>query len=332
MSTAPDQTPFSTLDPDSVLDAVESLGFECDGRLLALNSYENRVYQVGLESDTPLVAKFYRPDRWSDEAILEEHAFSLELAGAEIPVIPPMIRNKLSLHHFENHRFAVFERRGGRWPELTDPDTRLWLGRFLGRIHMVGEASDYETRPVLSVEEFGDNARNTLLEQNWIPPHLEEAYDSVTVDLLDGVDQRIAEAGEMSFIRLHGDCHPGNILWTPDGPHFVDLDDSRMGPAVQDLWMLLSGDREEMTVQLADLLEGYNEFANFDPRELWLIEALRSLRMIHYAAWLARRWNDPAFPLAFPWFNTTRYWEDHVLSLREQLGEIHEPPLPWRAK
>ena len=203
MSTAPDQTPFSTLDPDSVLDAVESLGFECDGRLLALNSYENRVYQVGLESDTPLVAKFYRPDRWSDEAILEEHAFSLELAGAEIPVIPPMIRNKLSLHHFENHRFAVFERRGGRWPELTDPDTRLWLGRFLGRIHMVGEASDYETRPVLSVEEFGDNARNTLLEQNWIPPHLEEAYDSVTVDLLDGVDQRIAEAGRLLGIVVH---------------------------------------------------------------------------------------------------------------------------------
>lgn len=327
MSTAPDQTPFSTLDPDSVLDAVESLGFECDGRLLALNSYENRVYQVGLESAPPLVAKFYRPDRWSDEAILEEHAFSLELAGAEIPVIPPMIRNGLSLHQFEDHRFAVFERRGGRWPELTDPDTRIWLGRFLGRIHMVGAASDYRARPSLSIEEFGDNARDFLIEQNWIPPHLEEAYDSVTSDLLDGVDQRIAEAGEMSIIRLHGDCHPGNILWTPDGPHFVDLDDSRMGPPVQDLWMLLSGDREEMSVQLADLLEGYNEFARFDARELWLIEALRSLRMIHYAAWLARRWNDPAFPLAFPWFNTNRYWEDHVLSLREQLGEIYEPPL-----
>ena len=332
MTTKSNQTPFSTLDPDSVLDAVESLGFQCDGRLLALNSYENRVYQVGLESAAPLVAKFYRPDRWTDDAILEEHAFSLELAGAEIPVIPPMIRHDASLHRFEDHRFAVFERRGGRWPELTDPDTRVWLGRFLGRIHMVGAAGHYRSRPVLSIEEFGDNARETLLEQNWIPPHLVDAYDSVTSDLLDGVDQRIAEAGEMAIIRLHGDCHPGNILWTPDGPHFVDLDDSRMGPAVQDLWMLLSGDREEMTVQLADLLEGYNEFAHFDPRELWLIEALRSLRMIHYAAWLARRWEDPAFPLAFPWFNTTRYWEDHVLSLREQLGEIQEAPLQWRAR
>ena len=329
MSAVTNQTPFASLDPDTVLDAVESLGFVCDGRMLALNSYENRVYQVGLESASPLVAKFYRPDRWSDEAILEEHAFSIELAAAEIPVIPPMLRNGLTLHHFADHRFAVFERRGGRWPELGDPDTRKWLGRFLGRIHMRGAAGSYRYRPELSIQEFGDDARETLLDGGWIPPHIEEAYDSVTRDLLDAVDQRIEEAGNVAIIRLHGDCHPGNILWTDGGPHFVDLDDSRMGPAVQDLWMLLSGDRQEMTTQLVDLLEGYSEFARFDARELVLIEALRSLRMIHYAAWLARRWNDPAFPRAFTWFNTTRYWEDHVLSLREQLADIQEPALQW---
>ena len=329
MNAITNQTPFASLDPDTVLDAVESLGFVCDGRMLALNSYENRVYQVGLESDPPLVAKFYRPDRWSDQAILEEHDFSVELAAAEIPVIPPMLRNGHTLHHFADHRFAVFERRGGRWPELGDPDTLKWLGRFLGRIHMRGAAGSYRYRPELSIQEFGDDARETLLDGGWIPPHIEEAYDSVTRDLLDAVDQRIEEAGNVAIIRLHGDCHPGNILWTDGGPHFVDLDDSRMGPAVQDLWMLLSGDRQEMTTQLVDLLEGYSEFARFDARELVLIEALRSLRMIHYAAWLARRWNDPAFPRAFTWFNTTRYWEDHVLSLREQLADIQEPALQW---
>jgi Ser/Thr protein kinase RdoA (MazF antagonist) len=330
MSIDTSQTPFSNLDPDTVLDAVESLGFVCDGRMLALNSYENRVYQVGLEGGSPLVAKFYRPNRWSDEAILEEHRFSCELATAEIPVVPPMLRNGLTLHHFGDHRFAVFERKGGRWPELDDPDTRKWLGRFLGRIHLLGAVTSYAFRPHISIQEFGDDARDTLLDEGWIPAHLQEAYDSVSGDLLDAVDQRIEEAGEVDIIRLHGDCHPGNILWTDDGPHFVDLDDSRMGPAVQDLWMLLSGDRAEMAIQLADLLEGYSEFAHFDVRQLALIEALRSLRMIHYAAWLARRWKDPAFPHAFTWFNTTRYWEDHVLSLREQLADIQEPPLGWR--
>jgi Ser/Thr protein kinase RdoA (MazF antagonist) len=332
MNAITNQTPFASLDPDTVLDAVESLGFVCDGRMLALNSYENRVYQVGLESASPLVAKFYRPGRWSDEAILEEHDFSVELAASEIPVIPPMLRNGRTLHHFADHRLAVFERRGGRWPELGDPDTRKWLGRFIGRIHMCGASGSYRYRPELSIQEFGDDAREVLLDEGWIPAHLEEAYDSVTLDLLDAVDQRMEETGEVGIIRLHGDCHPGNILWTDGGPHFVDLDDSRMGPAVQDLWMLLSGDRAEMTSQLADLLEGYSEFARFDTRELGLIEALRSLRMIHYAAWLARRWNDPAFPKAFTWFNTNRFWEDHVLSLREQLADIQEPALRWLGK
>jgi Ser/Thr protein kinase RdoA (MazF antagonist) len=330
MSNETSQTPFASLDPDTVLDAVESLGFACDGRMLALNSYENRVYQIGLESGVPLVAKFYRPGRWSDEAILEEHAFSCQLAGAEIPVVPPMLQNELTLHNFAGHRFAVFERKGGRWPELDDPDTRKWIGRFLGRIHLLGAAGSYMHRPLISIQEFGDDARDTLLDGGWIPKHLQEAYDSVSGDLLDAVDRRMDEAGEVEIIRLHGDCHPGNILWTDQGPHFVDLDDSRMGPAVQDLWMLLSGDRKEMGIQLADLLEGYTEFAQFDARQLGLIEALRSLRMIHYAAWLARRWNDPAFPLAFTWFNTTRYWEDHVLSLREQLADMQEAPLRWR--
>jgi len=329
MDTAANETPFAGLDPDTVLDAVESLGFECDGRLLALNSYENRVYQVGLEEASPLVAKFYRPQRWSDQAIGEEHAFSLELAAREIPVVPPLRLDGRTLHRFEQYRFALFERRGGHWPELTDPDTRLWLGRFLGRIHAVGAVRPFTCRPEISIEEFGDQAKQTLLQGGWIPPHLEAAYDSVTEDLLQGIEDRLETAGDFRSIRLHGDCHPGNILWTDSGPHFVDLDDSRMGPAVQDLWMLLSGDRNEMTVQLSDLLEGYSEFYDFNPGELWLVESLRTLRMIYYAAWLARRWNDPAFPRAFTWFNTTRYWEEHVLSLREQLADLQEPPLQW---
>jgi Ser/Thr protein kinase RdoA (MazF antagonist) len=329
MDTAANETPFAGLDPDTVLDAVESLGFDCDGRLLALNSYENRVYQVGLEDAAPLVAKFYRPDRWSDEAIGEEHGFSLELAAREIPVVPPLLLEGQTLHRFDDYRFALFERRGGHWPELSDPDTRLWLGRFLGRIHAVGAVRPFEHRPEISIEEFGDRSRDTLIDGGWIPPHLEAAYGSVTEDLLQLIEDRLESAGDFRFIRLHGDCHPGNILWTDSGPHFVDLDDSRMGPAAQDLWMLLSGDRNEMTVQLADLLEGYSEFYDFNPGELWLIESLRTLRMIYYAAWLARRWNDPAFPRAFTWFNTTRYWEEHVLSLREQLADLQEPPLQW---
>lgn len=322
-----ERPPFDGLGPDQVLDAVEAAGLRCDGRFLALNSYENRVYQVGLEDAAPVVAKFYRPGRWSEQAILEEHAFSIQLATAEIPVVAPLEVDGHTLLEHEGFHFAVFPRRGGRWPELDDPDTREWLGRFLGRIHAQAATAAFEHRPVLSRQTFGVEPSVYLLESGWIPKYLIPAYRSLIDDLLDRIGEAYERAGSVAQIRLHGDCHPGNILWTDDGPHFVDLDDCRTGPAVQDLWMLLSGERAEQGVQLSDIIAGYEEFYDFDRRELHLIEALRTLRMIHYAAWLARRWKDPAFPQAFPWFGQERYWEEHILALREQASLLDEPPL-----
>jgi Ser/Thr protein kinase RdoA (MazF antagonist) len=319
--------PYDRLTPDVVIEAVESLGHLCDGRILALNSYENRVYQVGIEGGAPLVAKFYRPARWSDAAILEEHAFALELAAEEIPIVPPIVYDGRSLFESQGFRFALFERRGGRWPELGTAQEREWMGRFLGRIHMVGRRTRFQHRERIDIERMGEDSCTYLLEHGWLPPHLEAAYDSLTRDLLDRVHDAFEIAGAAQ-LRLHGDCHRGNVLWTDDGPHFVDLDDCVMGPAVQDLWMLLSGSRDEMAEQLSQLLEGYSQFSTFDYGELILIESLRTLRMIHYAAWLARRWEDPAFPRAFPWFKEPRYWENHVLQLREQLSAIEEGPLP----
>ncbi|WP_353155966.1 serine/threonine protein kinase [Herminiimonas fonticola] len=319
---------FATLTPDCVLDALESVGLYSDGRLLALNSYENRVYQIGIEDGPPLVAKFYRPARWSDAAILEEHAFVAKLVEREIPVVPAMtLANGKTLHEFSGFRFAVFARHGGRAPELDDPATLEWLGRFIGRIHGVGAVQAFEHRPALNITTFGEEPRDYLLANNFIPPDLLDAYRSVIAQALDGVRRCFDRAGDVNILRLHGDCHCGNVLWTDAGPHFVDFDDSRMGPAIQDLWMLLSGERRDMVRQLSDLLAGYEDFADFDPRELHLIEALRTLRLIHYAAWLARRWDDPAFPVAFPWFNTQRYWQDRILELREQVALMDEAPL-----
>jgi len=319
-------TPYYRLDPDTVIQAIESVGLECDGRLLALNSYENRVYQVGIEDALPLVTKFYRPGRWSDAQILEEHEFSLEIANAEIPLIPPLEINGKTLQEYDGFRFALFERRGGHAPELEQKDTRIWLGRFLGRIHAIGAARPFKTRPQLTIESFGHEPVKALLDGQWLPPHLETAFSSLSTDLLTSIEAAYERSGEFSNIRLHGDCHPGNILWR-DGPLFVDLDDCRSGPAIQDLWMLLSGEPHEMAMQMKDVLEGYTQFHHFNHRELGLIEALRTLRMLHHAAWLAKRWQDPAFPIAFPWFGEPRYWEDLILSLREQLGRMHEPPL-----
>jgi len=322
----PDNTPYYRLDPDTVIQAIESVGLECDGRLIALNSYENRVYQVGIEEALPLVTKFYRPGRWSDAQILEEHSFALEIAEAEIPLIPPMEINGQTLFEHDGFRFALFERRGGHAPELDQKDTRIWLGRFLGRIHAIGAASDFQTRPELTIESFGHKPVKALVDGQWLPPHLETAFASLSEDLLTSIEAAFERSGAFTSIRLHGDCHPGNILWR-DGPLFVDLDDCRSGPAVQDLWMLLSGDSHEMGAQMKDVLDGYTQFHHLNRRELGLIEALRTLRMLHHAAWLAKRWQDPAFPIAFPWFGEPRYWEDLILSLREQLGRMHEPPL-----
>jgi Ser/Thr protein kinase RdoA (MazF antagonist) len=324
-----DATPYYRLDPDTVLQAVESAGMLSDGCLLALNSYENRVYQVGLEEGDPIVAKFYRPGRWSDEQIQEEHDFSQELAEAEIPLIAPMRIDGQSLFRHEGFRFALFRRQGGHAPELEDKETRLWLGRFIGRIHAVGRARPFRHRPALTPERFGIESVSTIVQGRWLPPHLETAFESLAEDLMTGIEAAWARAGDFAVIRLHGDCHPGNLLWR-DGPFFVDMDDCQAGPAVQDLWMLLSGDRHEMEQQLADILEGYTQFCDFDRRELQLIESLRTLRMLHHAAWLARRWEDPAFPIAFPWFDSPRYWEDLILGLREQLGGMAEGVLEIR--
>jgi len=319
-------TPYYRLDPEELIKVVESIGLLCDGRLLALNSYENRVYQVGIEDAAPLITKVYRPGRWTDEQILEEHAFAIEITEAEIPLIPPMVINGQTLHEHNGFRFAMFERRGGHAPELDQKNTLLWLGRFLGRMHSVGAETAFQSRPALTIKSFGQEPVTELLEGGWLPPHLESAFTSLADDLLISIEAAFKRAGKFSKIRLHGDCHPGNILWR-DGPLFVDLDDCRSGPAVQDLWMLLSGESYEMAEQMKDVLEGYTQFHDFNRRELNLIEALRTLRMLHHAAWLAKRWQDPAFPIAFPWFGEPRYWEELVLSLREQLGRMHEEPL-----
>lgn len=323
-------TNFSVLTPDCVLNALESIGLRSDGRLLALNSYENRVYQVGMEDGAPLVAKFYRPARWTDEVILEEHAFVQELAEREVPVVPALSVANRTLHHFDGFRFAVFPKHGGRAPELEDRHTLEWMGRFLGRIHAVGALRGFQHRPTLDIASFGEQPRAYLLAHDFIPPDLDAAYRSVIDMALDGVRHCFTRAGDVGVLRLHGDCHAGNVLWTEDGPHFVDFDDSRMGPAVQDLWMLLSGERGEMVRQLTDVLAGYEDFCEFDERELHLIEALRTLRLIHYSAWLAQRRDDPAFKQAFPWFNSQRYWQDRILELREQIALMQEPPL-WQA-
>lgn len=318
---------YSLLTPDRIMNALDSLGYHCDGRLLALNSYENRVYQVGQEEGLPLIAKFYRPERWTDAAILEEHAFVQELADREIPVVPALALDGKTLHHFEEFRFAVFPRHGGRAPEFEDRTTLEWMGRFLGRIHAVGALKSFEHRPLLGIISFGEEPLHFLLSSSFIPVDLGAAYRSVAEQALAGVRHCFEQAGHHPALRLHGDCHAGNVLWTDHGPHFVDFDDSRMGPAVQDVWMLLSGERADMTRQLHDVLEGYQDFYEFDPRQLYLIEALRTLRLIHYSAWLAQRWNEPAFQHAFPWFNTQRYWQERILELREQIALMAEPPL-----
>ncbi|HET7404411.1 MAG TPA: serine/threonine protein kinase [Usitatibacter sp.] len=328
-----DAHPYSRLTPDVVLNALEAVGLRCDGRLLALNSYENRVYQVGLEDAPAVVAKFYRPDRWSDAQILEEHAFAIELAKAEIPVVAPLDFVGQTLLRAEGFRLAIFPKHGGRAPELEDRETLEWLGRFIGRIHMVGRARAFQHRPRLDIASFGDEPREYLLASGLIPGELVAAWRQAADLALEAVRAAFARMGRVETLRVHGDCHAGNVLWRPGtgnaqgGPHFVDLDDSRTAPAVQDLWMLVSGDRATMGRQLGYLLRGYEDFAEFDDRELQLVEPLRTLRLLHYSAWLARRWDDPAFPIAFPWFNTPRYWQDRILELREQIAAMQEEPI-----
>lgn len=320
--------PFQNLTPDRIMEAVEAAGWRCDGRLTALNSFENRVYQIGIEEGAPVVVKFYRPGRWSNEAIAEEHSFTRELAAEEIPVVAPLASTAgRTLVEVAGYRLAIFPKKPGRAPELDDEHTLQWLGRFIARIHVVGERMAFVHRPQVDIASYGERPLASLLKGRLLPGSLRSAYEAAARHALERVRQCYVHAGSVRTLRLHADCHAGNILWTPDGPHFVDLDDCRSGPAIQDLWMLLSGERSAMTRQLGVILEGYTVFRNIDPAEFVLIEALRTLRLIHYAAWLAERWSDPAFPAAFPWFGTERYWQDQILALKEQMAAMDEAPL-----
>lgn len=314
---------FSGLTPDLILDAIESQGILVESGLLALNSYENRVYQFVAEDKTRYVAKFYRPQRWSQEQIQEEHDFSIELASHEIPVVAPLINNKQSLHNYNGFNFALFPSVGGRQFEVDNLNQVEWMGRFIGRIHGVSKSAHFVHRPMIRVDEYLTTPLLELQNSPLIPSSLHQAFLTI---LQQVVDLAAPLYNCTDNIRLHGDCHPGNILWR-DGPTFVDLDDCRSGPAIQDLWMMLSGDRQQQFIQMDTLVQAYEEFCEFDTTQLALIEPLRAMRMVHYMAWLARRWQDPAFPQAFPWFADGKYWEQQILGLKEQLSALQEPPL-----
>lgn len=318
---------FAALSPDRVMDATESVGFHCDARNLELNSFENRVYQIGIEDAEPLIGKFYRPNRWTDAQIIEEHQFTQYLEQADVSVVAPIEINHTTLFSFAGYRFALYPRRGGRAPNLDNLDDLEILGRHIGKIHAAAGSFKFEHRPEVSVQSYAEASRSFLLDNDFIPDELLPAYTTVSEQLIDLLLQRFADSTQVKRIPLHGDCHMGNVLWRHDVPHFVDFDDARTGPPIQDLWMMLSGEREEQTVQLDTILEGYQTFADFDTSQIQLIEPLRTLRLMHHAAWLARRWHDPAFPRAFPFFNSTRYWSDHILELREQTAKLQEPPL-----
>ena len=331
---------YEHLTPDVVLDALASVGLLGDGRIMALSSYENRVYQIHLESaagsgdgaGAVVVAKFYRPDRWSDAQIIEEHHFAAELMAAEIPVVGALVLEGQTLNHFGGFGFSVSPSRGGRRPELDNLDVLAWIGRFLARIHTVGSASTFTHRPALNLQTFGHASRDVLVAGGYLPLDMESRWHKAFDEAMLTAQAVFESVGDVKQLRLHGDCHPGNILWTPEGlsgagPHFVDLDDARSGPAVQDLWMLMSGDRAQCTRQLGALVDGYEEFREFDRRELALIEPLRTLRLVHYSAWLAQRWHDPIFPINFPWFGSSDYWKGQVDMLEEQNEAMQESPL-----
>jgi Ser/Thr protein kinase RdoA (MazF antagonist) len=318
------QFDFKSLSPDTIIDGLESAGFIVDSGLLPLNSYENRVYQFHDENLTKYVTKFYRPQRWELAQIQEEHSFSFELDDRELPIVAPLKIEGKSLFEHLGYHFAVFPCRGGRIFEVDNLDQLEWMGRFIGRIHAVSSLKPFEHRPSFNSDEMLYQARNTIIESGFVPNTLQTPFFTI-------LDQVIEVAAEQyqpeQQIRLHGDCHSGNILWRDEGPHFVDLDDCRTGPAIQDLWMMLSGDRQQQLLQIDTLLMGYEEFFSFEPKQLLLIESLRTMRVVNYMAWLCKRWQDPAFPHNFPWFNTEKYWEEQILMLKEQMFALQQQPL-----
>lgn len=315
---------FDTLSPDVIWHAIASVGVRAESGFLPLNSYENRVYQFTDEERRRFVVKFYRPERWSQEQILEEHAFSIELNQAEIPIVAPVNLAGQTLHYYQGFYFALFPSVGGRQFEVDNENQLEWVGRYLGRIHKMGQQSLFIHRPDITLDDYLYRSQKTLENSSFIPNHLEKAFFNDLQLVISSIEKQWNT--NWLPIRLHGDCHPGNILWR-DEPIFVDLDDARNGPAIQDLWMLLNGERQEKLIQLDILLEGYQEFCDFNASELKLIEPLRGLRIVHYMAWLAKRWHDPAFPIAFPWFNEPKYWENQVLAFKEQIAALEEPSL-----
>lgn len=315
---------FTSLSPDLILDGIESIGLQVDSGLLALNSYENRVYQFHDENRIKYVTKFYRPQRWTEKQIQEEHDFAFEQQENELPMVAPLKFSGQSLFNFKGYHFAIYPCRGGRIFEVDNLDQLEWMGRFVGRIHAVASKKEFEHRPNYSTDESLFEARKIIEDSEFVPQYLHTSFFTILDQVIDVAAEQYQPK---NAIRLHGDCHAGNILWTDDGPHFVDLDDCRMGPAIQDLWMMLSGDRQQQTLQLDTLLMGYEEFHEFDAKEFALIESLRTMRVVNYMAWLCKRWKDPAFPHSFPWFNTQKYWEEQVLMLKEQMSALQQPPL-----
>ncbi len=327
MSSAPEhEHAFAVLTPDFVMDAVESLGFLCDARVLTLNSYENRVFQIGIEDSEPVIGKFYRPQRWTAEQILEEHQLTEQLAADEISVIPPLRVKDSTLFQHQNFLFSLYPRKGGRSPDLESEESLTIIGRAIGRMHSVAAQDQFRYRPQIGLQEYGYDAVEVLLAGGFVPADLIPSWQS-TVELLLARVETIWSGVNWRPLRLHGDCHMGNVIWRDDEAYFVDFDDARTGPAVQDLWMMLSGDEQDRSRQMQAILEGYRDFHDFDLAELNLVEALRSLRLLYHSAWLARRWDDPTFPLNFPWFASPRYWSDQILQLREQLALLDEPPI-----
>lgn len=320
---------FTSLNPDLILDAIESKGIYPESGLLALNSYENRVYQFKADDNKRYVVKFYRPKRWSNEQIIEEHDFSEELAQQDIAAVAPLRFDGQSLLEHQGYRFCIFPSVGGRMFELDDLDQLERLGQLLGRVHTVSAEQPFQHRDTVNIEQDLINSFDYIKQADLIPNYLELAFFNDLEMLIEASTRDLS--GEFETLRLHGDCHSGNILWqqydVQDDAILVDFDDCISGPAIQDLWMMLNGDRQQQTLQLDTLIEGYEQFRTFNRAEFKLIEPLRARRMLMYTTWLAKRWQDPAFQRNFSWFNTDKYWEQQVLAIKEQYAALQQAPI-----